>query len=141
MRLIVKYLAILFSALLAAAVAPASVAGAQTEPPYPVGIRQIEFLDGSRPLALALFYPARTSDKSATPFKTPFFVNLHLNKDAELASADGKYPLVMFSHGRARQEASLSLAGAFARSGFDAAGASSSGSVARRQAASSSAKR
>jgi len=93
-------LAILFAALLAAAAVPASITGAQADPPYQVGIRQIEFLDGSRPLALAVFYPARLSDKSATPFKMPFFVNLHLNRDAELASADGKYPLVMFSHGR-----------------------------------------
>ena len=100
MRLTVNSPVILFAALLVASAAPASIAGTQAEPPYPVGVRQIEFRDGSRPLALALFYPAAVSDTSATPFKMPFFVNLHLYQDAELASAEGKYPLVMFSHGR-----------------------------------------
>ena len=93
-------LAIYFATLMAAAAAPAAVARAEVDPVYPVGIRQIEFVDGSRPLALALFYPAEVSGTSATPFKMPFFVNLHLYKDAELASAGGKHPLVMFSHGR-----------------------------------------
>lgn len=66
---------------------------------YPVGMRQIEFADGERQIALALFYPATLADPSAPPLAMPFFTNLHLYKDAELAPG-GPYPLVMFSHGR-----------------------------------------
>ena len=45
-----------------------------------------------------MFYPATLSDKSAEPTGLPFFTNLHLYRDAELA--EGRYPLVMLSHGR-----------------------------------------
>jgi predicted dienelactone hydrolase len=47
-----------------------------------------------------MFYPAEVWDNAAANFNLPFFVNLHLYKDADIAGADGKYPLVMFSHGR-----------------------------------------
>jgi predicted dienelactone hydrolase len=67
---------------------------------YPVGIRQIEFLDGDRHLALVVFYPADVPNGSSPNFNLPFFVNLHLYKDAQIAGAAAKYPLVMFSHGR-----------------------------------------
>jgi predicted dienelactone hydrolase len=73
---------------------------AASETPYPVGFRQIEFVDGARHLALAVFYPSVPPEKSAALFALPFFSNLHLYKDAELASAGNKHPLVMFSHGR-----------------------------------------
>jgi len=73
---------------------------AEQSKPYPVRIRQIEFRDGERHLALAMFYPAEGGDNAAPNFNLPFFVNLHLYKDADIAGADGKYPLVMFSHGR-----------------------------------------
>jgi len=73
---------------------------AEQSKPYPVRIRQIEFRDGERHLALAMFYPAEVRDNAAPNFNLPFFVNLHLYKDADIAGADGKYPLVMFSHGR-----------------------------------------
>ncbi len=46
-----------------------------------------------------MFYPAVVDDK-ATPFGLPFFVNLDLYKDAPLAPADDKHPLIMLSHGR-----------------------------------------
>jgi predicted dienelactone hydrolase len=75
-----------------------SAAAEEEQPTYPVGIRQIEFFDGSRYFALAVFYPADLPDTSAPTFNLPFFVNLHLYKDAEIA--EGKFPLVMFSHGR-----------------------------------------
>lgn len=65
--------------------------------PYPVGIRQIEFVDDSRHIALAMFYPAKLAEQP-TPFVLPFFTNLHLYKDA--APVEGRHPLVMFSHGR-----------------------------------------
>ena len=85
-------------ALLLAFLFAASPGFAATEPPYPVGFKQIEFTDGDRHIALAVFYPATLSDKSAEPTGLPFFTNLHLYKDAELA--EGRYPLVMLSHGR-----------------------------------------
>lgn len=79
----------------------ASAAAAEKDKPsYPVGFKQVEFVDGDRHLALAMFYPAKLADASATPFVVPFFTNLHLYKDADLAADAGRYPLVMFSHGR-----------------------------------------
>jgi predicted dienelactone hydrolase len=91
-----KLLAFIASLVFAALLVPAYAAG--DEPLYPVGFKQIEFIDSDRHLALAMFYPAVLPDKAAKPFAVPFFTNLHLYKDAELAS--GRYPLVMFSHGR-----------------------------------------
>ena len=76
----------------------ASPGFAATEPPYPVGLKQIEFTDGERQLALAMFYPAALSDSSAKPAGLPFFTNLHLYRDAGLV--EGRHPLVMLSHGR-----------------------------------------
>jgi hypothetical protein len=61
-----------------------SAAAEEEQPTYPVGIRQIEFFDGSRYFALAVFYPADLPDTSAPSFNLPFFVNLHLYKDAEI---------------------------------------------------------
>jgi predicted dienelactone hydrolase len=88
-------LATLLAFLIAASVAPAPAA---SDAPYPVGLRQIEFTDGDRHIALAMFYPATLSDKSLTPTGLPFFTNLHLYRDAELS--EGCFPLVMLSHGR-----------------------------------------
>jgi predicted dienelactone hydrolase len=91
------------AALLALASSPSFIGVARADPAYPVGIKQIEFVDPKdkdRHLALAVFYPALLKDGSATPLVMPFFANLHLYKDAEIAPTDKKYPLVMFSHGR-----------------------------------------
>ena len=88
-------LALLCGALLAVSPAPA----AET---YKVGLKQIEFADshyGERKLAVAMFYPAAVDDHAAA-YAMPFFINLELYKDAPLARSDGKYPLVMLSHGR-----------------------------------------
>lgn len=93
-----KVLAGVVAALLLGCISPAFAAEQETTPLYPVGFRQIEFVDGPRHLALAMFYPAELPDTSATPFAMPFFTNLHLYKDAPLA--DGRYKLVMLSHGR-----------------------------------------
>jgi predicted dienelactone hydrolase len=84
-------LAVLFAGI--TAFAPVHAAGA----PYPVGLQQIEFADGERQIALAMFYPAAPA-ATAEPTGLPFFVNLHLYRDAPLA--DGRHPLVMLSHGR-----------------------------------------
>ena len=73
---------------------------ATTNGPYPVGMRQMEYLDPTdgRHLAFALFYPAVPSDSSA-PYKMTFFTNLHLHVDAPVVADTLKRPLIMFSHG------------------------------------------
>jgi predicted dienelactone hydrolase len=82
------------------ALAPAATF-AQTSAPFPVGLKQLDYLaDGNRHLALTMFYPAAVRERSAARFVMPFFTNLELYKDAELASDGVKRPLVMFSHGR-----------------------------------------
>jgi predicted dienelactone hydrolase len=83
---------------LAACASPASAAEQRDEAPYPVGMRQIEVADGDRQIALAIFYPAALATPAPEPLAMPFFTNLRLYRDA--AVADGRYPLVMFSHGR-----------------------------------------
>ena len=93
-----KVLACVVAALFLGCTSPAFAEGSQANPAHPVGFRQIEFVDGPRHLALAMFYPAELPDTSATPFAMPFFTNLHLYQDAPLAA--GRYKLVMFSHGR-----------------------------------------
>jgi hypothetical protein len=50
---------------------------------YPVGIRQVEFVDGERHLALAIFYPAVIDEYRARPFVMPFFANLQLYQGAD----------------------------------------------------------
>ena len=69
--------------------------------PYPVGMKQMEYVDPAdgRPLAFALFYPAALADGSAAPGKMTFFTNLHLYVDAPVVADTIKRPLIMFSHG------------------------------------------
>jgi predicted dienelactone hydrolase len=89
--------------LLALALNLSFTGAAHADQTYSVGMKQIEFVDpkdNHRHVALAMFYPARPQDSSATPLVMPFFANLHLYQDAEIAPTDKKYPLVMFSHGR-----------------------------------------
>jgi predicted dienelactone hydrolase len=64
---------------------------------HPVGLRQVEFGDSGRNVALFLFYPAQAAGR---PFMMPFFTNLNLQEDASLDVTSNKRPLVMFSHGR-----------------------------------------
>jgi len=68
---------------------------------YPVGMKQMEYVDPSdgRHLAFALFYPASPMDKTATPYHMPFYTNLHLYVDAPIVADAQKHPLIMFSHG------------------------------------------
>ena len=76
---------------------------AQDTPPvaiYPVGIRQLEFVDQDRHIAVAVFYPAVLRDRAAPRFIMPFFANLGSYRDVEVASAGAPFPLVVFSHGR-----------------------------------------
>ena len=91
----------LFATLLAASAA-ATLAQATHAASFPVGMRQLEYVDpheGGRHLALTVFYPAIGSPAAAR-FVMPFFANLDLYKDAEPAFDGVKRPLVMFSHGR-----------------------------------------
>ena len=85
-------------ALLLGSLFAASPGFAAAEPPHPVGLKQIEFTDRDRQIALAVFYPATLSDNAAAPTGLPFYTDLHLYQDAELA--EGRHPLVMLSHGR-----------------------------------------
>jgi hypothetical protein len=66
--------AMVFALLFAVLLATPHAAAEEQQPTYPVGIRQIEFFDGSRYFALAVFYPADLPDKSAPTFNLPFFV-------------------------------------------------------------------
>ena len=77
----------------------ASSAGRAQDRLHPVGLRQIEFVDQDRHLALAMFYPA-LRDSGAKPFTMPFFTNLNLLADAPPDLTGAKRPLVVFSHGR-----------------------------------------
>jgi predicted dienelactone hydrolase len=95
-------LAILCATLLAAA-PTASLAQGISSASWPVGMRQLEYVDPherGRHLALTVFYPAAVRDPSSARFTMPFFGNLNLYKDAEPALDGAKHPLVMFSHGR-----------------------------------------
>jgi predicted dienelactone hydrolase len=76
----------------------AHLAGAQDRVD-PVGIRQIEFADGDRRIALWMFYPAQR-EAAAKPFVMPFFSNVNVLQDAQAGFADVRRPLVVFSHGR-----------------------------------------
>jgi predicted dienelactone hydrolase len=90
------------SATLLAASATAAQAQGTHAASFPVGMRQLEYIDsreGSRHLALTVFYPA-VGSAAALQFVMPFFANLNLYKDAEPAFDGVKRPLVMFSHGR-----------------------------------------
>ena len=65
---------------------------------YPVGMTQVEYIDGDRPLNYMLIYPA-APDIAATPFKVFLSTKLRLYKDAPIVSDGLKHPLVVFSHG------------------------------------------
>jgi len=69
--------------------------------PYPVGMRQMDYVDpaAGRHLAFALFYPAAPVERSAASYHMPFFTNLHLYVDAPVVADTVKRPLIMFSHG------------------------------------------
>lgn len=69
------------------------------EPLYRVGLRQAEFVDHDRHLALNVFYPA-SQEGGGESFVMPLYANLSLMKDAPLDLTGGRRPLVMFSHGR-----------------------------------------
>lgn len=66
---------------------------------HPVGLRQVEFVDHDRYLALAVFYPA-LRHRGGEPFTMSFYTNLNLQRDAPADLTEGKRPLIIFSHGR-----------------------------------------
>jgi len=64
---------------------------AQSAPPaasHPVGIRQLEFVDQGRHLALAVFYPAVVRDRAALPLVMPFFDKLKSYLDVEVGTVN-----------------------------------------------------
>jgi hypothetical protein len=68
---------------------------------YPVGMRQVEYVDptgGGRSLDYMLIYPA-APEAAAIPFKLFLSTKLHLYKDAPIVTDGLKHPLVVFSHG------------------------------------------
>jgi hypothetical protein len=69
--------------------------------PYPVGMKQMEYIDPTdgRHLAFALFYPAAPPDNSAPFYHMPFFTNLHLYMNSPVVADTLKRPLIMFSRG------------------------------------------
>jgi predicted dienelactone hydrolase len=79
----------------------ASAQSAVTANHYPVGMKQVEYVDpgDGRHLALALFYPATPPSPSAPPYRMRFFSNLDFYMDAPIVADEVKRPLVMFSHG------------------------------------------
>lgn len=79
----------------------ASAQSTMTTDRYPVGMKQLEYVDAGdgRHLALTLFYPAAPAARSATPYRLTFFTNLELYRDAPIVADSVKRPLVMFSHG------------------------------------------
>jgi predicted dienelactone hydrolase len=68
--------------------------------PYPVGMKQMEYVDPTdgRHLAFALFYPAARVEGAALNHML-FFTNLHLYDNAPVVADTVKRPLIMFSHG------------------------------------------
>jgi predicted dienelactone hydrolase len=73
------------------------------EAPYAVGMKRAEFIDnsqGRRQMAMVVFYPAVVHDPAPATFSMPFFTNLRLYQDADMAPGTGRRPLVIFSHGR-----------------------------------------
>ncbi len=93
-----KFCAVMFAFSFVASASPAFATGEKSEPLYPAGLKQIEFVYGARHVTLAMFYPAVLASAPAEPLVIPYFTNLHLYRDTALA--DGRFPLIMFSHGR-----------------------------------------
>jgi hypothetical protein len=91
------------AAVLAVLLACPSSGAGEPDRAYSVGIKQVEFatpITGPRTLSTAVFYPAAVNAGAATPFVMPFFTNLTLYKDAEVAFDGEKRLLIMLSHGR-----------------------------------------
>lgn len=84
----------------------AGTASAQSPPvpvAYPVGVRQVEYVDstyGPRTLTMNVFYPARLPDPAPAPFAMGLYANFRVYRDVAIATAPRKFPLVMLSHGR-----------------------------------------
>ena len=62
-------------------------------------MKQIEFTDGDRHIALAMFYPAALADNSADADR-PALLHQSASPQGRRAGARASYPLVMLSHGR-----------------------------------------
>ena len=69
---------------------------------YPVGVRQVEWIEpkDSRPMWMALFYPAVVDENTGKTFTVGLASNLHLFSAPEIAFEGKRHPLIMLSHGR-----------------------------------------
>jgi hypothetical protein len=72
---------------------------------FPVGMRQVEFVDrtsdaGDRTLAMRVFYPAEAPPLGAQPMRTPFCTGLTVYPDLPPATGGARHPLILSSHGR-----------------------------------------
>ena len=95
------------AALAMAALALAATSFAQNAPrapEYPVGMRQVEHVDRSdgtvRTLVMNVFYPAVAPASPSQPIAPLFFINVNAHRDADIARAPARFPLIMLSHGR-----------------------------------------
>jgi hypothetical protein len=70
----------------------ASAQSAISSRQYPVGMKQIEYVDPSdgRHLALAMFYPAMPPASSAVPYRMRFFTNLKFLRGRTNSSQRGQ---------------------------------------------------
>lgn len=91
-----------------AIVPPRSLAQRPDAPPYaergpfPVGTREFTIEDEERPLDVTVWYPAVNPDdlEEVTEYRVLIYsLDGRALRDAEPDSANGPYPLVMFSHG------------------------------------------
>ncbi len=71
--------------------APATLAAA------PVGLRPLSLADPTRPLSGLVWYPARPTGEATTVGDTAVFVGTRVFRDAQ--PAEGRFPLVLLSHG------------------------------------------
>lgn len=93
------------AALIAIATTPSALAQtAWRAPEYAVGLRQVEHVEKSdaapRTLVMNVFYPAAAPGLSARAFTPPMFTHTRAYRDADIASAPRRFPLIMLSHGR-----------------------------------------
>src|SRR5258707_14076218 len=87
------------AALLGFLIAPLAQA-ASPAASYKVGMREVDWTDGARPMVMTLFYPAEISDPAAKSTVMPFFVDLELYRDATFVLGGKRYPLGRLSHGQ-----------------------------------------
>lgn len=112
MRKYLRFLPLL-ATILAALLSPASSAPVDASDPYHVGVIRISAADAAAPVEALIWYPTRTPERP-TRFG-PFDVSASAGGDV----AEGRFPIVLMSHGRRGSPLNhRELAASLARSGF-----------------------